>query len=368
MGFKPADRSTGRLLEAALLDDPESDDAVDRYGEHLRAIGDARGDLIELDAAWQAADPGRREALLAERRAMFHDCGPILAPASIIEMASRANDSRPGLEMSLGRHSWVRWRRGFIRALHLDVGDCVGGRMQSVVEELLAHPAAQLLTDLRLAPAPVQRVSYPELIGAIARRRPPLSRFEFGAIGEHTHPAWFELGDLRRLWPALPRLRELVIAGRAPVLGFVDLPALERLTLRCDGTSDGPLVSIGRSPLGCLERLAIDLNRSTRVSERATATIVESTTLPALRSLAVTAAGPLAGPLVGQLIGSALLERLIAVDLRWGELADEHAELIAGHARDFQHLERLDLGGTGLSNRARTLLGASLDRVAVLVM
>lgn len=367
MGFKPASRAA-RSLEAAMVDDPDSDAAVDQYGEYLRGVGHARGDLIELDAAWESAEPGRKEELLAQRRALFHDCGPILAPASIIEMASRGAGPRPGLEVSLGRRSWLRWRRGFIRAVYLDVADCLGGRLQSVLDELLAHPAALLLSDLRVAPAPVQRVSYPELIGSIARRRPPLSRFEFGALGELTHPAWFELGDLRRLWPALPRLRELVIVGRAPLFGRVELPALERLTLRCDGSSDRPLIELGRSPLDRLERLAIDLGRSTRVTPRATAALLEPTALPALRSLALTAAGPLTGPFVRQLLGSALLAHLRELDLGRGELDDEVAELIAGRAGDLEHLERLDLSATGLSNRARTRLAAQLEMIPVLVL
>jgi hypothetical protein len=369
MGFKPADRGARRLLEAAMLDDPHGDAAIDQYGEHLRAAGDARGDLIELDAAFERAAPPERDRLIAQRRALFHDCGPTLAPASLIEMAARSGERSPGLEVSLGRRSWLRWRRGFIRAVQLDISDCVGGRLQAVVDELLAHPAAMLLEDLRLAPAPVQRVSYPDLIGAIAWRRPPLSRLELGALGDHVHPAWFELGDLRRLWPALSRLSELVIAGRAPILGPIDLDELERLTLRCDGSSDQPLLDIGRSSLPRLAHLAIDLGRSTRINPRATAAIVDSPSLPRLASLAITSAGPITGPLLRQLLGDApRLARLRVLDLSNGELDDGDADRLAARHRDLDHLERLDLSNTGLSDTARSRLGSTLTRIAVLLL
>jgi Ran GTPase-activating protein (RanGAP) involved in mRNA processing and transport len=88
-----------------------------------------------------------------------------------------------------------------------------------------------------------------------------------------------------------------------------------------------------------------------------------------LASLAITSAGPITGPLLRQLLGDApRLARLRVLDLSNGELDDGDADRLAARHRDLDHLERLDLSNTGLSDTARSRLGSTLTRIAVLLL
>lgn len=347
MGFG-SDRATLRQLEALLVSDPDDVAAIDRYGALLRTQRDARGELIALEATWETAPRHWRPKLIAQRRSLFRDCGPTLAPAAIIEMAARARPST-GLDVSLGERSWVRWRRGFIRAAHLDVADCPGGQLQAAVDELLMHPAAMLLGDLRLAPAPLWGVSFPDLIAALATHPPPLVRLEYGALGALPGARSFALGDLRRLWPALPRLRELVLEGDAPVLGTIDLPELRSLAIAGDHLGDPAIRDLARSPLRSLRRLVLELGPAHGISERALAALIDALAAAPMIELAIGGAGDLATAVLRRLVGSPMLAGLRSLSLRRGHFADADLVDLAGHAAGFAHLETLDLSGSGLS-------------------
>ena len=363
MSFKPAERSIVRQLEAMVVAHPDDDEVLDRLGLHLVAAGDPRGDLIALDAAWEAR-ASERESIAAERADLFRDCGPTLAPAAIIEMAARAA-AQPGLRVSLGERSWVRWRRGFIRGLRLDVSDCPGGKLQAVVDEILGHPAAMLLDDLRMTPPPVHGVSHPELIASLAGRPPPLRRLELGAPGGIGS---FELGDLRRLWPALPRLRELVLQGDAPVLGVLELAELRSLSLRGARLDDPAIIDLARSPLPSLERFELDLGPAHRISVRAMAELIDALSGAPLAALAIGGAGPLAPALLHRLLGSGVLARLRSLALRRAELGDRDVIALVDHAGAFAHLETLDLSGCTLSNGARRALAPLASQLGALVL
>ena len=249
-------------LEARLRDHPGDWEAWLVYGDHLHARGDARAELIRLEAelAQVKVDGARKRRLVGESRAL-----------------SKRHEAEWRGVLSEGVA--LSWRNGFVVGAWLpwDAGAL------ATLDAFLASAHGRLLTTIGFETRrPREEEPVLELLRAVASRAWPTVHtlsFAYGALGlagarllrgaasfatvRHLDLRYCELGDegLRTLMAAgrFPRLRTLSLQHNAltasglEALQAAELPALRELDLRYNRL--GPEGARALSTLELLPRL-----------------------------------------------------------------------------------------------------------------
>ncbi len=200
------------------------------------------------------------------------------------------------------------------------------------------------------------RQRYDQLWSLIAREGLPpsvkelvLSDVPDKRINDH-QITWIELGDLSQANEPLRQLERISLRGSFLRLGEVDLPRLKELSIFSSTFSDvGPLRS-ARWP--SLEKLSVGFGDDTYNPEPATLEdlkallreVPEKVRHLGLRNL------PFTDELIAPLATSAVLKRLMQLDLSFGVLLERGSQLLEQHAAAFAHLELLDVTDTGLTH------------------
>src|SRR6185369_5846210 len=154
---------------------------------------------------------------------------------------------------------------GFIHAAklsHNQYGDAdFEGSLAEVLETLLRHPSGRFLTELVFGfNNDPNEDPLDDLIGILAKKAPAtIRKLHFGDFEypDETEMSWYHVGNLSKLWPAVPQLRSLIVQGGDFVLGTIELPALTHAEFRTGGLSAASAKSIAKAVWPKLEHLEV---------------------------------------------------------------------------------------------------------------
>jgi uncharacterized protein (TIGR02996 family) len=343
-------------MERAIFERPDDDDGYLVYGDWLQAQGDARGELIAVQAALMKS-PGDR-TLKQREEALLKQHGPTwLGP-----LAGR----------KATRHLW---RLGCVDALTLDEDYFAKERDRdagALLQELLVAPAGRFLRRLHVKfwSSARGQGDYSEVVSALAQARPAGLRQLF--LADFTFPdeaemSWTSLGDVSPLWPALPRLEKIILQAGAMDLGTIVAPALRHFEVRTGGLSAAAMASICAARWPLLETLKIWFGDESYGGEgtlASIAAILDGEGLGALRHLGIMNCD-FVDEACAALGTSRIVAQLETLDLSLGTLSREGAERLAEQAAAFKHLRAIEVADNFLDEEAQALLTQALPNVRI---
>jgi len=322
-------------LAAQIAASPYDDELYLIYGDLLQQRGDARGELIAIDAGISRARTGlgawrrRREAWLADHPELVPE------PCHAIDLD---------------------WHLGFVRGV--SVRDLA--RHQGTLAELVAHPSLRFATELTLdEPRELTAAQLEAATGCM----PLLLRL---AIGDPFQRSWRSDDDPAfdlEVLAVTPRLEQLhtsapIALRRAPRLRRLAVSSVEPPTIE----------QIARAQLPRLEELSLNVRFANRRSETP-----RSSTLPQLCELFAAKLPRLStlelidvedgDAVVRELVASPLLRQLRVLRLWNAGLTADGARHVTRDA--FGHLEVLDLSDPLIDDDLAAQLARANDHVRV---
>lgn len=343
-------------MERAVLADPRDDAGYLVYGDWLQSQGDPRGELIAIHAA-RLDDPDsikleRDEATVFKTYAeeLF---GPMLRHTKI----RRRQGSLPAF----------RWHLGFVRSATVSYAEPMSS-LAGAITAMLRHPSFRFLLELGVGRTHRtdynQRARYDDVIAALVALG-PLPLEELMLVDSSDLLEMSDLGDLSRLWPALPRLRRLTLNGGSVRLGAIDAPALERLAVHVTGLEAATLRELAAARAPRLEALDLWFGHGTYRSANPlpdARPILDGETFPGLVELALGTATQGAA-ICAALPRWKILPRLRSLDLSMCSIDEAGSQALAAAAGSLAHLERVVVDGERLGAGARR----PLERLANVV-
>ncbi len=328
-------------LERQIIEEPTDPGRCMVYADWLQGQGHPRGELGVLQNA-RAARPD--DARLAKAEQKLLEQHPELAPTRLMEVARKPRKTGPAEDVPA-----VTWENGFIAAARLArSSDRAPFTVRELVAELLAHPAARFLRELRIGGLGPDLHDYAEVIDEIVRGCPSTLRvLSLVDLPPGSAELVFaDLADLTPLLAATPLLEELRLGGNHVKLRAIDLPKLRRLAV---ATSDpAVLLTLAKASLPALETLELS-SGDAPMPAAALAKVLGASW--SVRRLAITRTAN-TDELVPFLVKSALLPKLSSLDLSGGKLSDTGGGLLVLGKPKLEHLAGLDLSGNTLSPAA----------------
>jgi uncharacterized protein (TIGR02996 family) len=345
----PASAARNPELEAAIEADPYDTTAYSVLGDWLQGQGDPRGELIALQLA------GKDK----QARALIQQQADYFLGALADHQITHDDDRRPAFE----------WRYGYIHGLRLShneyADETFEGRLVEILELVLRHPSGRFLTEITFGfNGDPNDDDLQDLIDLLAKRAPPTIRklhlgdYKYaggglvGQGGDDTEISWYSIGNLGKLWKAVPGLRTLITQGGGGLsLGKIDLPNLAHAEFRTGGLEKANARAIATAAIPRIERLDIwygDDSYGGDATIKEVELLLGRTDLPKLRHLGLMNS-EFADQLPEVLARSRLLPQLRELDLSMGTMTDEGARAIAQHRDAFKHLDRLNVSLNYLS-------------------
>jgi hypothetical protein len=237
----------------------------------------------------------------------------------------------------------LTWENGFIAAARIARDEKLPYTVRELVGELLAHPAARFLRELRIGALGEDVHDYADVIEEIIRGCPSTLRvLSLVDLPPGSAEVVFaNLADVTALLAATPLLEELRLAGNQVELRAIELPKLRRLAV---ATYDpAVLAALAASQLPALESL--ELSSGDAAMPAAPLVKVLAAELP-VRRLAITRTAN-TDELVPHVVK--WLANLEALDLSGGKLSDAGAATLLAQKPKLAHLTSLDLSRNTLS-------------------
>ncbi|HWU91085.1 MAG TPA: TIGR02996 domain-containing protein [Kofleriaceae bacterium] len=328
-------------LERQIIEDPTDPGRCLVYADWLQGQGHPRGELGVLQSARASRSD---DAGLAKAEQKLFEQHPELAPPRLMQAVRKHRKTGQSDDLPA-----VTWENGFIAAARIARGsDRSTFTVRELVVELLAHPAARFLRELRIGGLGPDLHDYADVIDELRRGCPSTLRvFSLVDLPPGSAELVFaNLADVTPLLAAMPLLEELRLAGNHVHLRELALPKLRRLAV---ATSDPDVLrALSATSLPALE--ALQLSSGDAPMPAAALAQVLSTSWR-VRRLAITRTAN-TDELAPWLVKSALLPALAELDLSGGKLSDAGAGVLALAKPKLEHLERLDLSGNTLSPTA----------------
>ena len=327
-------------LEKAILADPYDPLGYTVYADWLQEQGDPRGELMSLHLAAETKRDGKAAkaaaALLASNTDYF------LGPLADHTKTYDGNDTDA-----------FTWRFGFIHAAklsHNQYGDAdFEGSLAEVLETLLRHPSGRFLTELVFGfNNDPNEDPLDDLIGILAKKAPAtIRKLHFGdfVYPDETEMSWYHVGNLGKVWKAVPQLQTLIVQGGDFELGTIELPEVTRAEFRTGGLSAASAKAIAKAVWPKIEHLEVwygDDNYGGTAKVSDIVALLDRRDLLRLTSLGIKNT-QFTDELCGVLATGKLLPQLTRLDLSMGVMTDEGAELLAGRKDAFKHLAELDV-------------------------
>ncbi|MDQ3367648.1 MAG: WGR domain-containing protein, partial [Myxococcota bacterium] len=323
-------------LEKAILADPYDLDAYKVYADWLQEQGDPRGELIALQVA-NKLGPATK---LLEKHADYF-LGPLAAHTK---------------QYDHGEKDAFTWKFGYIHAAALSHNQYADsdfdGTIAEILDQLLRHPSGRFLTELTLTfNDDPNESTLDDVFAILAKKAPPTLRklhvgdFEYP---DDTEMSWYHVGNMGKLWKALPNLEHLIVQGGEFALGTLELGKLKHAEFRTGGLSKASAKAIASAACPNLEHLEIWYGTDEYggdASVKDVLPLLARTDLPKLTTLGLKNA-QFTNELCGALPKAKLLRQLKKLDLSMGILTDEGAGVLAEHKDAFTHLEVLDVSDT----------------------
>ena len=345
-------------LEAMIGADPERPEPYMVYADWLQAQGDPRGELISVEHA--LLQRPRNRALLETRSRLRSPYDEQMR-----ELVRRANMQAPRNEHRIE----LEWGLGFVRRARLahdwfgdqDLPDTMDTRR--LFATFLSLPSTRLIQDLAVGlwRDSEGQAEYEGVFRALAECRPPALRRLF--IGDFTYRrqiemSWTSLGDVSPIYPALPRLEQLILQGGSVKLQTIDLPRLRHFEIRTGGLSRASIGSVVAARWPELERLVLWFGNPDYGAEgdvEQIAPLLTGEGIPGVRHLSLMNAN-FADALCRALSGARVLEQLESLDLSKGTMTDEGAAALLGARDRLRRLKRLDVSDNYLTRESKAAL------------
>lgn len=380
--------------ELAKLDADGSSEARVVFGDWLQSVGHPWGQLISLDQAGKVAE---RDQLLAS------------TPALLGDLARRLD------------HVELSWDHGFIdTALVRSEGNAK--LVQQVLAALLAQPVARLIRRVEIEGEPKTMTTTrdwgygqednmvatfgPQVVRELAKAPKSLRELAFGKAPPRGASGYVRAPKLAGALDQLPALETLEVQCTGGGLQKFESASLRRVELRLANAQDGDLQAIQASSLPALEQLSVWLGGTSHctlddvyppddiddwdaheaagypsrypssydasdldametydwdpeVREPALREFCNAEWPGSLRRLGLQSAS-FDNASLEAVLSSGVLAQLTQLDLSGGAIKDEQAELFVRHAKQLEHLERLDLRRNHLSEAGTKTIGAAL--------
>ncbi|AGC44676.1 WGR domain-containing protein [Myxococcus stipitatus DSM 14675] len=345
-------------LEAAILKDPDNQDAYLVYGDWLQGQGDPRGELIALQHAAANADSAEAGALKRKVTAHLKKHKALLLGG----MAKAWSDE----ELT------VQWHLGFIREARVGKGDYDSELdVPETVKQLLAHPSARFIRSLAVGMVDMDgENNYDDVTAAIvaAKEVPTLQNLFLGDFQypDETEISWSYVNDVSGLYKALPNLRSLRLRGASAELGKVELPELREFIMETGGLPLGAVKSIASATWPKLERLEVWFGADGYGAEGGVEDIQPILDGKGLSNVKVLGLrnSEFTDDLVKVLHTAKILPQLEKLDLSMGCLSDVGAHELANHAAAYKHLKHLDLTENTMTGEGEKLVAKIAGTVA----
>jgi uncharacterized protein (TIGR02996 family) len=357
-------------LEKAIEADPDDTNAYSVLGDWLQGQGALRGELIAL----QLAGKDKQARALIQKHADYFLGG--LAD----HQETHDGSKQPAFE----------WKYGYIHGLRLSHNEYADegfeGSMAELLDLVLRHPSGRFLTEITFGfNGDPNEGDLQDLIDMLTKRPPPtLRKLHFGEYqfaggglvgmgGDDTEISWYSIGNLGKLWKAVPQLRTLITQGGSSEsamsggvqLGKIELPNLAHAEFRTGGLEKANAKAIATGVFPNLEYLDVwygEDNYGGNATVKDVELLIQRTDLPKLRHLGLMNS-QFADQLPKALAKSKLLPQLRELDLSMGCMTDEGARAIVEHKDAFKHLEKLSVALNYLSKAGVATLKGALKQV-----
>ena len=335
-------------LEKQIIEEPTDSGRCLVYADWLQGQGHPRGELGVLQS--QRAERPDDTALAKAEQKLFEK-HPELAPARIT--AAVKAGKRKTSEPDEDRCS-VTWENGFIVAARIARSEKLPYTVRELVGEVLAHPAARFLRELRIGGLGEDVHAYGDVIEEIIRRCPSTLRvLSLVDLPPGSAQLVFaNLADVTALLAATPLLEELRLAGNHVQLRAIELPKLRRLAVATNDPS--VLAALAASTLPALESLELSSGDSPMPAAPLAKVLAASWPV---RRLAITRTAN-TDELVPHIAKSLMLEQLARLDLSGGKLTDDGAAVLHAAKAQLAHVAELDVANNTLTAKGTKLLAS----------
>ena len=293
-------------FEQTLHDNPDDAEAWLVYADHFVDRGHVRGPLMALEAA-----PVQNIVQRAERAAVSRQLHNAAGSALTGYLARRRGLS-------------LEWRRGFINTAHIH-GRFLRGDAEDLLFDLLRHPSARFLRELRLSCWHEDAQDHRLLLGLILNATPaPPLRLLGTRYDQLDWDGYQPLGHLGALGTRYPLLEDVFLEGDDTTrFTGLSLPRAKRFAFVTAAMSPHTLRPIAAAPWPALEDLELSFHGSECTLD-ALAFLFQLRNLTRLRIRSA----PFANELARQLLESPLAKQLKRIELRGAQLDSETRTLL----------------------------------------
>lgn len=233
--------------------------------------------------------------------------------------------------------------------------------MEATLEKVLKHPAGHYVQRLTLGLPPNEDTAWhmEGLIEAIANAGPLplLTVLDMSPDADHMdQPSWRRVGDARKLWKALPQLKEVLFQGaqgsdsddedaKPAKLGTIEAPNLEKFVWESGGLDKEVPEAVGKATLPRLRHLELwfgDEQYGNNCEIASLSKILAGKGLPALKRLGLMNS-QWEAPLIEAVANSKILKQLEVLDLSMGVMSAESTQALIANKARFAHLKELNL-------------------------
>lgn len=330
-------------LEAAIVDAPEDLDAWQVYADWLQSQGDVWGERLSL-ALQRDKAKGAAKAKLTKQIATYDETHAEALYGKTL--AAMLDD--PELEQVAS----IEAPYGLILAVKVKSPqyDWKGLAPSTALAAIVKSPAAKLLRSISIG---LIDYEYPVNLGkgieAISKAG-KLESLRSLFIGDFEYPeeneiSWVAVGNVAKVLPVAPKLRELHLRGAEISLGVLEHPTLETLTIETGGLPGGAVASVGKAKLPELRRMEVWLGTEEYGGTGKIAQLkplFEGSGVPKLEHLGLQNSD-FEDDVAIALAKSKLLAQLRSVDLSMGTMHEPGAQAILANADKFRHLNELVL-------------------------
>jgi uncharacterized protein (TIGR02996 family) len=330
-------------LEAAIADAPNNLDAWQVYADWLQSQGDVWGERVSL-ALQRDKAKGPTKAKLTKQIAAYDEThAEALYGNTLAAMLGKPEFEQVALlSAPYGLFLTVKVKSPQY--------DWKGLAPHTVLAAIVKSPAARLLHMICIG---LIDYEYPVNLGkgieAISKAG-KLESLRTLFIGDFEYPdeneiSWVAVGNVAKVLPVAPRLRELHLRGAEISLGALEHPTLEKLTIETGGLPGGAVASVGKCKLPELRHMEVWLGTneyggSGKISQLKP--LFEGGGVPKLEHLGLRNSD-FEDDVAIALSKSKLLAQLKSVDLSMGTMHEPGAQAILDNAAKFRHLGELDL-------------------------
>jgi uncharacterized protein (TIGR02996 family) len=330
-------------LEAAIADDPDNLDAWQVYADWLQSQGDVWGERVSLALQRDKAKGPAKAKITKQIEAYDAEHGEALYGKPMAAMLAD-----PQFEQVTALTD--RYGLFFTIKVKSPQYDWKGLAPHTALATVIKSPAARLLNGISIG---LIDYEYPVNLGkgveAIVKAG-KLESLRSLFIGDFDYPdeneiSWVAVGNVAKVLPVAPKLRELHLRGAEIGLGALEHPTLEQLTIETGGLPGGAVASVGKSKLPALTHMEVWLGTDEyggtgKIGQLKP--LFEGSGVPKLEHLGLQNSD-FEDDIAIALSKSKLLAQLKSVDLSMGTMHEPGAEAILTNVDKFKHLGSLNL-------------------------